>query len=90
LDQESISVEPRKEDLSDDIFNSRLFELKTFGSHNRRVAKIKSASISTVGTGNEKRIGVVLLTLGHFLTIRGENDSIDDQVLERSLSLDSS
>jgi len=90
LDQESIRVEPWKENFSDNSFDSKFGELKGFSSHDWGVAKVKTASISTVILGNVKWIWVVFLTLGHLGSIFSKDDTIHNQIFERSLTLDNS
>ena len=64
-------------------------ELKWFSAHNRRIAQIKTASISAIVICDDLRVREVLLGLRHLAAVFCKDDTIDDQVLEGSTSLDS-
>mgnify|MGYP007134749794 CR=1 FL=1 len=87
LNQESVSVEPWKEDFSYDSQNSCCSELEGLCSHDWRVAEIESAGISAILLSDHEWIWVVFLTLRHLGAILSENNTVDDNVLEWSASL---
>lgn len=84
LDAEAVSVEPWKENVTNDILHTILGETKSLSSDDRTVAKVETAGIGTIEVSDKKRIRVVLLGLGHLGSIFSKHDTIDNQVLERS------
>jgi hypothetical protein len=88
LDEETVGVEPREEDVSNDALDTLCSKLEGLSSNDRGVAEVESAGICSKLMSNEHRIGVVLLALGHLASILSEHDAVDDEILERSTLLD--
>jgi len=60
LDQKSVSVEPREEDVADYTFDSFLRKLKRLSTHHWTIAEVKTAGISAELVCNKGGVGVVL------------------------------
>lgn len=69
LDKEPIGVEPREEDVLDDVADAFLLEAKRLGAHDRRVDQIETKRIGTVRIQNVGRIRIVLEALAHLLAV---------------------
>ena len=63
LNAEAIGVEPRQENVTNNVLHSFFRETECLGSHNGAVAKIETTSISTIIVSDQERIGVVLFRL---------------------------
>jgi hypothetical protein len=90
LDQEAVSVKPGEENVSHNALNSFSCEFKGLCSHDWGVAEIESAGVSTELMCDEHGIRVVLFALGHLAAVLSQHDAIDNQVLERCNTLNSS
>lgn len=86
LQQEPKSIVPRKENVLDDVLDAFLLEPQALASNDRRVDEVEPQSIRTVLVDDLARVGVIFLSLGHLLTVRGEDQSIRYEILERSLA----
>jgi len=86
LNQKSICVEPRKENFSNNIFDSLLFKLKELSSDYWGITQIKSTSIGTIIFCNQHWIWIILFTFRHFFSICCKYNSINNQVFKWSLT----
>jgi hypothetical protein len=89
LDQETVSVEPGKENISNNALNSFSCKFKRLSSYYWGVAEIKSACISSELMSNEHGIRIVLFALRHLATIFSQNNTIDNKVFKRCNTLNS-
>lgn len=88
LNQESVGIEPREEHFTNntvDAFSSKFERLR---SHYGAVAKIESASVSSILICDPHGVRVVFLTLGHFRAVLSQDNSVHNKVLEGSSVLD--
>jgi hypothetical protein len=90
LEQETVNVVPGVEDLLQGFKDTLFVEAESISSDQRTVHQVKSDGISTVLVDDFHRIGVVLESLGHLLTISSQDKTVDDQVLVGILVSDGS
>jgi len=90
LDQETVDIVPGVEDSLQGFKDTLFIEAKSFSSDQRTVHQVKSDGISTVLVDDFHGIRVVLESLGHLLTIRSQDQTVNDQILVRILVFDSS
>lgn len=80
LDEESVSVVPRKEHLSDDSLHSFFAEAQIVCSDEGRVNEVESDCVCSELIAHVHWIGVVFESLRHLLSVLGEYEAVDDQV----------
>ena len=85
LNEKTKGVVPGQEDVFENVLHSFLFELQRFASDDGRSDQIQAQSVGAELLEDLHRIGIVLLPFGHLLAGAGENDAVDDQILERGL-----
>mmetsp|Transcript_72030 Transcript_72030/g.203460 ORF Transcript_72030/g.203460 Transcript_72030/m.203460 type:complete len:559 (-) Transcript_72030:1935-3611(-) len=85
LDEEGVRVVPRQEDILHDAPHALLLEFEGLSTDNRRVAHVHADRVGAVALDYLLRVGVVLQPLAHLLTVRGQDETVDNEVLEGRL-----
>lgn len=81
--KELVTVPQRQQDLLNNFLDTRLLESKRLGSDDWGADEIQSQSVGSILVHDDRGIGEVLESLGHLLSVFGEDDSVDNAVLER-------
>ncbi len=89
MDEESVSVVPRKEHFPDDSLHSLFAEVQIVCSNEGRVDEVESDGVSSKLIAHVHWVGVILESLGHFLSVLSENEAINDEVFVGVTVLDS-
>ena len=89
LDEESVSIVPRKEHFPDDALHSLFAEVEIVRSDEGRVDEVESDGVGSKLVAHVHGVGVILESLGHLLSVLSENEAVDDQVFVGVTVLDS-
>ncbi|KAH9399125.1 hypothetical protein TYRP_018028 [Tyrophagus putrescentiae] len=80
VEAKAVGVEPRQEDLLQQLLDALLAELEIFRPDHRRVDQVEAEGVGAELPHHAHRIGVVLLALAHLLAVGGEDEAIADQI----------
>ena len=82
LCKEAVGIEPRQKDVTEDTAHPRLHKFEGLACDHRRIDEIESERVGPVCIDDKSRIRIVFETLGHFFAVRGEDETIHNEVIE--------
>ena len=81
--EEFVGIPPRQQQTADGVAHAGLAEAQVLGAHQRRVDQVQTQGVGAVRGEDGVGLGIVLEPLAHLLAVFGQDEPVDDHVLER-------